>query len=371
MSELRPQTPPSVLQRQGRSPRRASARRRASAFGALLASLLAIAAVVVATLGLLRHHTPTLRSTPAKPQRHATTGTGPAADLTPVGKLASAVSGAAVVSDGSRGATLFGGLDTANTPIATVQSFDGSRTSSVGTLPVPLAASGAAVLDGAVYLFGGSETTGPTSDIVSVGTGGSSSTIAGSLPQPTEGAAIAASGKPAYVIGGYDGTSDLDSIVSWSTSAGASTVASLPQPVVDAAAVAYDGAVYVIGGADDGVSIFAIYRFDPATNSVTKVAKLPIALTQPAAAAEDGRIIVLGGYRAVGVNQSSAIYSFSPATARVKLIGLLPVRLAGAMAVSLPGEVLLAGGVEPSGETNSTIYKVVLDNRPATSHAGG
>ena len=71
------------------------------------------------------------------------------------------------------------------------------------------------------------------------------------------------------------------------------------------------------------------------------------------------------------MNQSSAIYSFSPATARVKLIGLLPVRLAGAMAVSLPDEVLVAGGVEPSGETNSTIYKVVLDNRPATSDAGG
>ncbi|MGD0979848.1 MAG: kelch repeat-containing protein [Solirubrobacteraceae bacterium] len=369
MSQLQPHARRSVPHRGARSPARASSRRRASAVGALLASLVAIGAVVVATLGLLRDHDGAQRSTRAKPHRHATAG--PVANLTAVGKLASAVSGAAVVPDGSRGATFFGGLDTASTPIATIQSFDGGTTSSPGTLPVPLAASGAAVLDGATYLFGGSETTLPTSDIVSIPSGASSSTIAGSLPQPTEGAAVAASGSTAYVIGGYDGTSDLDSIVSWSTSAGASTVASLPQPVVDAAAVADDGAIYVIGGADGGAAIFAIYRFDPATRSVTKVGELPIALTQPAAAVEGGRIIVLGGYRAVGVNQSSAVYSFTPATAQVKLIGLLPVRLAGAMAISLPGEILLAGGVEPDGQTSSTIYRVELASRSATAGTSG
>jgi hypothetical protein len=373
VSEPRPETPARVRQRQARSPGGASPRRRASAIGALLASLLAIVAVVVGTLGLGRHHAATLSGTPPKPHPHASSGGGPVANLMAVGKLASAVSSAAVVPDGSNGATLLGGLDSANTAIGTVQSFNGATTSSVGTLPVPLGGSGAAVLDGNTYLFGGSGTASasPTSDVLAVSASGSSATVAGSLPQPTEGAAIAAIANTAYVIGGYDGVSDLDSIVSWSATAGASTVASLPQPVVNAAAVAYDGSVYVIGGADARATIFAIYRFDPETKSVTKVDELPIALTQPAAAVAGGEIIIFGGDRAVGVNQSSAVYSFSPKAAQVKLIGLLPVRLAGAMAVSLPGAILLAGGVEPSGQTNSTIYKVALGNRPAASKAGG
>jgi N-acetylneuraminic acid mutarotase len=55
----------------------------------------------------------------------------------------------------------------------------------------------------------------------------------------------------------------------------------------------------------------------------------------------------------------------------VKLVGLLPVRLAGAMAISLPRGILLAGGVEPSGQTNSTIYRVEIGDRPAKSPASG
>jgi len=353
------------------SPRRASPRQRASAFGALLASLLAILAVVVATLGLLHHHALTLASGPTKPRSHATSNAGPMANLMAVGSLADAVSGAAVVPDGSEGASFLGGLDTANTPIATVQSFNGSTTSAPGTLPAPLASAGAAVLDGTTYLFGGSDTVGATSDIVSLASGDSSATIAGSLPQPTEGAAVAASGNTAYVIGGSDGVNDLSSIVSWSPTAGASTVASLPQGVADAAAVAYEGVIYVIGGTDAGATIFAIYRFDPATKAVRKIAELPIALTETAAAADDGSIIVLGGYRAVGVTASSAIYSFSPATAQVKLVGLLPLRLAGAMAISRPRGILLAGGVEPSGQTSSTIYRVEIGERTTRSRSSG
>jgi hypothetical protein len=41
------------------------------------------------------------------------------------------------------------------------------------------------------------------------------------------------------------------------------------------------------------------------------------------------------------------------------------------MAISLPHAILLAGGVEPSGQTSSTIYRVELGNRPATSKASG
>jgi N-acetylneuraminic acid mutarotase len=342
------------------------ARRRLVALGSLLVVFVAIVAVVVVTL---RKSAPTGTATPPRATHHGgRPASGPVARVTQVGTLASAISGAGAAPSGADGAILVGGLDSANTPIDTIQSFDGSRTRSVGTLPDPVGSPAEALLDKVIYLFGGADSSGlPSSSIVSVTSDGASSTIVGQLPQATSGAAAASADGTAYIFGGADSTGDLDSILSFTASAGAASVGTLPGALSDATAVSYGGNIYVIGGAVGKQAIRSIYRFDPLAKSVTKIAELPVALSAAASASIGKELVVFGGDRTVGASTSDAILGINPASGKVTTLGKLPVALAGAVAVSLPGAALVMGGVEPDGQANSAIYRVQIVAHAARS----
>ena len=350
---------PSPLTARGTS-RGRLARRRAVALGTLLVVAGAIALVTLATLHVihLRSTAPPPAPPPVVHHKGQTTASAPIS-VSRVGTLTTAVAYAAAEPLPGGGALIFGGLDSANTPLAAEQSFNGSHTGSGGTLPAPLSGERAALLGGSIYLFGGAGTSGPTGDIVTIASGGAG-TIVSSLPQPTTDAASARVGDTAYIIGGSTGSADIASIVAYTPNVGSRTVASLPQPLEGAAGTAFNGEVYVIGGANGNATLNTIYRFDPASATVTKVASLPVGLTHAAAVVSGTRIVIVGGERTVAGDQTSSIFGFTPATRKVRQLGTLPAQLSGVATVSDPGGVLVLGGVSQNGQTNATIYQIRL-----------
>jgi hypothetical protein len=191
-----------------RTPRPLRMRRRLLGVAAFLASVAAVAAVVLASLHV---HLPFgLSSTP--PTHTATDGaTGTTGvrrpintrtiTVSPLGSLATPASRMAAVPFGTGGALFFGGLDASGSPIDTVQNFQAATATNAGTLPAPDASAVAAALGPNIYLFGGASST-----IYQLT--GTSFSVAGSLPAATADAAVATVAGTAYVIGGYDGDRD-------------------------------------------------------------------------------------------------------------------------------------------------------------------
>jgi N-acetylneuraminic acid mutarotase len=349
---------PEIRRAQGQSARRGArargrAGRRIAALGVFLATVAAVAIVVVTTLHLHPFGT--------TPRKHVATGpTGPTSTPPPaphspglattsVGVLSAPLSRLAAVPYGTGGALLLGGFDANGGPTDAIQNFQASVTSA-GTLPAPTGSAVAAVLGGDVYLFGGESST-----IYQLS--GTSFEIAGNLPAATADAAVATVGDTAYVIGGYSGTTELNTIVAFTPGAPPQTVATLPVTLRYATAAARGGLVYIIGGETAGVPADTVYRFDPATKAVTSFTRLPHARDRETAATLHGRIYVIGGESAAGT-RSRAIYSINPSTGTVGLAGILPVALADAAAVTGGGAIMVAGGTGSSGAPVASIYQI-------------
>ena len=362
-----------------RTPRPLRMRRRLLGVAAFLASVAAVAAVVLASLHV---HLPFgLSSTP--PAHSATTGaTGTTGvrrpintrtiTVSPLGSLATPASRMAAVPFGTGGALFFGGLDASGSPIDTVQNFQAATATNAGTLPAPDASAVAAALGPNIYLFGGANST-----IYQLT--GTSFSVAGSLPAATADAAVATVAGTAYVIGGYTGSAELDTIVAYTPNApgnvtGSTTgstagtptgvattqiVATLPVALRFPAAAAIGGQVYIAGGSTAGIPSATVYRFDPTTDTVTTVATLPHARDRESAAALGGKLYVIGGTNAAGV-RTRAIYAVNPASGAVRLAGILPFALSDTTAVSGSGEIIIAGGLSAAAAPSAAIYALTV-----------
>jgi Kelch motif len=358
-----------------RTPRPLRMRRRLLGVAAFLASVAAVAAVVLASLHV---HLPFgLSSTP--PAHSATTGaTGTTGvrrpidtrtiTVSPLGSLATPASRMAAVPFGTGGVLFFGGLDASGSPIDTVQNFQAATATNAGTLPAPDASAVAAALGANIYLFGGASST-----IYQLT--GTSFSVAGSLPAATADAAVATVAGTAYVIGGYTGSAELDTIVAYTpnapgnvtgsttgTATGVATtqiVATLPVALRFPAAAAIGGQVYIAGGSTAGIPSATVYRFDPTTDVVTTVATLPHARDRESAAALRGTLYVIGGTNAAGV-RTRAIYAVNPASGSVRLAGILPLALSDTTAVSGSGEIIIAGGLSAAAAPSAAIYGMTV-----------
>jgi N-acetylneuraminic acid mutarotase len=332
--------------------------RRAGALTAFVAAALAVAAVVAVSL---HAHLPFgLSANSSRPPRIAgpTGPTGrpkpPAATrtvtVTALGSLSAPASRIAAVPYGTGGALFLGGYDATAAPTDAIENFQAATVTAAGTLPVPDASAGAAVLGSNIYLLGGTSST-----IYELN--GQSFTVAGSLPSATADAAVATVGDSAYVIGGYTGSSELDTIVAYTPGLGTRSVATLPVTLRYPAAVSLRGQIYIIGGSTAGVPSATVYRYDPTTNAVAPFTTLPHARERESAAVLDGLIYAIGGANAAG-QRSRAIYSINPASGRVALAGILPQALADTTAVSGDGQIIVAGGTDEALAPVATIYAV-------------
>lgn len=337
-----------------RTPRPLRMRRRLTGVGVFLAAVVAVTAVVLASLHV---HLPFGLSSARPPKPRTSRSTSPrkpvvtrTVTVSTVGSLAAPASRIAAVAFGTGGALFFGGDDASGNPINTVQNFQAATVTDAGTLPAPNASALAATLGPNIYIFGGLGST-----IYELT--GTSFTVAGALPATTADAAIATVGGTAYVIGGFTGSAELDTVVAYTPPAAAQIVATLPAALRYPAAAAIGGQVYIFGGSSAGIPSTVVYRFDPATNAVTSIATLPVARERESAAALGGKLYVIGGANATGA-RTRAIYVVDPVGGGVRLAGILPVALSDATAVSESGEIIVAGGLTAAGAPSAGIYAV-------------
>ena len=120
--------------------------------------------------------------------------------------------------------------------------------------PVPVANVGGAVLDGRIYVPGGSVASGQVTDVVEVYDPKADRwEQAVRLPQPRAAYALVVHGDKLYLFGGTDGQRDVDTVFVYDpATAGWQTGRPMPTARAFAGAATLDGRIYVVGGYSDG-----------------------------------------------------------------------------------------------------------------------
>jgi N-acetylneuraminic acid mutarotase len=206
----------------------------------------------------------------------------------------------------------------------------------------------AAVLGGAVYVFGGAEFT-QYDHILRFDPATKAVSNAGTLPRAQSDVAVTALNGTAYVVGGYDGSNALNTIVAYSPGGQAHVVAHLPVALRYAAVTAVPGAVLIIGGSTPTGASAAVFRFQPASGTVRQIGRLRQPVTHAGAAPIGSTVYLVGGRGDSTTSQVSEIWAINPTTGAVTAEGHLPQPLSDAGVISLGNAIAVAGGHSPAG----------------------
>jgi DNA-binding beta-propeller fold protein YncE len=278
--------------------------------------------------------------------------------------LPAPVERAVAAPDGSK-VVIAGGLDAAGSSTDGVFAFAPTTGHLVrlGTLPVPFHDAAGALLGGALFVFGGGETT--TVDTVQAfGLRTRKGSVVGHLPMPLSDLTSVTIGSTAYLIGGWDGTMPQAAV--WSTRNGTSfaKVATLPAGVRYPAVAAVGDSLLVAGGLlANGHETAKVMLVDPQSGKVTKLPPLPQPVAHAMAFTLGGTVFVAGGQDDVGstLGTVSAIDPTAGSTSG-NVARLLPVALSDAAVINpADGPAMLLGG-SSFGSTVAT----VLESRETT-----
>ncbi len=234
----------------------------------------------------------------------------------PLFTLPAAVQDPATASLGGGRFVLLGGVTPEVTSSDAITVADAHGPVAGATLPGAQHDAQAAVLGGAVYVFGGAEYT-QYDHILRFDPGTRSVSAAGTLPTAQSDVAVTELGGSAYVVGGYDGSSALNTIVAWAPGGQAHAVAHLPVALRYAAVTAIPGSVLIIGGSTPTGASTAIYRFRPATGAVQQIGTLPQPLTHAGAAVLGSTVYVVGGRGDSTTSQVSNVWAVNPSSGAV------------------------------------------------------
>jgi hypothetical protein len=179
-------------------------------------------------------------------------------------------------------------------------------------MPTARASSSSSVVNGKIYVFGGSRTF--------VGT-------------------------PISTVEQYDPATDT-----WMPKAG------MPTARVLAPASAVNGRIYLIGGAP-GAGLFApgistVEEYDPATDTWRPKADMPTARSSFATGVVNGKIFAMGGL-ATGNNHLSAVEEYDPATDTWTPKAGMPIARSMMTASVVNGKIYVIGGSIGAGEENN------------------
>jgi hypothetical protein len=313
-----------------------------------------IAAALVATLacGCGSKHRFAAAPTPAAampPRAEAPRSTSVALRVVAAGRLPAATQLPALALSGSTVLAL-GGLDAADTSVASVVRVAPGRPHGIGSLPQAVHDAGAATLGRHVYVLGGGTAAGPTDAIVEVGKG-----VVGHLPVPSSDLEAVRAGDAILVIGGYDGTAPQRSVLAFTPGRPLRRIASLPHPLRYAAASARGAAVIVAGGTDGVHAQSDVVRI--AGGRARVIGRLPAPRSHVAGAVLAGTFYAIGGRSQAGRAQRT-IWAVDPDTGRVRAAGRLPVALSDAAAVAVGGRILVAGGRTSDGRASDRIWEL-------------
>jgi Kelch motif len=250
---------------------------------------------------------------------------------------------------------VLGGYGSDGTTLATAEVYDtGTGTWSRGPdLPVAVNHAMAATLDGVLYVAGGNDAGGPSSQVARLD--GDRWRALAPLPQGRSAGGLVALGGRLYLVGGVvDGGLAADTQVydpaadRWTSAPG------LPTPREHLGAAAAGGRVYVVGGRVRGVgnNLATADAFDPGSGRWARVADLPTPRGGLAATATaGGQVVAVGGEAAATFPQAEA---FDPASGRWRSLPPLPTPRHGLGVVAV-GDVVyvLAGGPRPGLHTSA------------------
>ncbi len=330
---------------------RRARRRRGRLRLAALAGFVAVVALVVAlSVGGGRSKPPYPTVVNVLVSAHATTA----------GRLGAAVQDSAIAAVGSS-IYLLGGIDAAGhstDAIIRLSGAGGSTAAAPGHLPEIQHDAQAVALGSEIYAFGGGDIAS-YAHIVGYDPATGAVTHAGDLPRPQSDVAVAAIGSTVYIVGGYNGSTPLDTIVAWRPGSRAHTVARLPYALRYAAVAGVGRRLLIAGGTEaDGSVSAGIWLYDPASRLVSQVGVLPAGLTHSSAVQIGGRVYLIGGRRSASGAQTAQVVAIDTSTMRAGVVGRLPRALSDA-AVQASGErIVVAGGESASGAAANAVLTV-------------
>jgi DNA-binding CsgD family transcriptional regulator len=175
---------------------------------------------------------------------------------------------------------------------------DVARWSAIAALPAARSRLAVTAADGRIYAIGGEHTAGVT-DEVAIYDPASNGWLPGPRkPTPVANISAVVLNGRIYVPGGSTATGGVTNLLEvFDVRAGAwQAAAQLPRPVAGYALAAVDGKVYLFGGWDGQQYRAETYIYDPAAEAWTEGIALPTPRAFAAAAALDKRIFVVGGF---------------------------------------------------------------------------
>jgi hypothetical protein len=362
----------SVTTRRPRRPPPAVLIRRWTFLVAAVAVLVIIIAVVVPSNGPKPHRAGSAaryRSNVTRSARSKAPSKTPATArlvaTVPRWRLASPVSRAVVVADGSD-ILVLGGLTTGDVSSAAVERVQPATGLSgvAGELSIAVHDAAGAVLGPHFVVFGG----GAGTSLASVQSWTpASSAVVGSLPTARSDLSVGTVGSVAYVLGGYDGQSLEKQVLSTRDGVTFASAGTLAQPVRYAAVASSRNVIWIIGGqlgtgesSSVGGQTNDIQVFDPATSTTRVIGHLPEPLGQAMAFDLGGRLYVAGGQSA-GV-PSSKIWLIEP-NGSPRPAGTLPYAVSNAGVAVIGNTAWIVGGETAAGP--SAPLKSVIKIRAA------
>jgi hypothetical protein len=221
----------------------------------------------------------------------------------------------------------------------------------------------AAVLDGAIYVFGGlvqtAQGVAATASVEALDPNRGAWAAAPDLPAARHHAmAVAAAGR-LFVLGGLDESGFNPVADAWSWAPGETewtALADLPVAIGAASAVVLEDVIYIVGGVPNGTSLFAL---TPDRATFTPLADLTTPREHLAAVAFDGRVWALGGRWNGEIHRTVEI--FDPATGEWSSGPALMEARSGFGATVLDGAIVVGGGEVFSPDRALDSTEILID----------
>ena len=210
--------------------------------------------------------------------------------------------------------------------------------------------------NGRVIIAGGLDAAGgSTAGVFQMNPSTGALTSLGTVPQPFHDAAGAIIDNALFIFGGGAAQSSASvQRFDLATHTGR-VIANLPRALSDIALASTTNGVYLVGGYDGHTPRAEIYHTTDGAHFAL-AAKLPVGLRYPAVAALGTNVVIAGGTSASGA--SDKIYLLATTTDTLRLLGRLPAPVGHAQAFAIGNAVYIAGGIDAAGHTTAAITKV-------------
>jgi N-acetylneuraminic acid mutarotase len=250
---------------------------------------------------------------------------------------------------------VLGGYAPDGTTLATVEVYDtAADTWAAGPdLPVAVNHAMAATLDGVLYVAGGNDGSGPSTQVARLD--GDAWRALAPLPRGRSAGGLVALDGRLYLVGGVVSGGLAGDTLAYEPAADRWTSApGLPTPREHLGAAATGGRVYVVGGRVGGIgnNLPAAEAFDPSTGHWATLPPMPTPRGGLAATATaGGQVVAVGGEAAATFPEAEA---FDPGSGRWRSLPPVPTPRHGLGVVAV-GDVVytLAGGPEPGLHTSA------------------